>query len=106
MYHQGEKNRRSLAIVVAKAALIHIPATNATGYHLGRVRTAEPLYRSTKGGMNMTAARAARCQNTEARVFQRYSGKHQRKIRNDRLFDARAAPRALSRPRRYPAMAR
>src|SRR4030066_135038 len=92
MFHQGEKNRRLLAIVVAKAALIHIPATNATGYHLGRVRTAEPLYRSTKGGMNMTAARAARCQNTESRVFQRYSGKHHRKIRNDRGGEARAAP--------------
>ena len=83
-----------------------IPATNAVPCHLGGVRTAAPLYRITKGGMNITAAREVRCQNSESKVFQRYSGKHHRKIRNDRLANALASASSFAHTRRYPAMAR
>src|SRR3990172_12610236 len=104
--YRGDSKSRSVSIARAKAAPIQTPATKRGEYQRGRVRTAVPAYRSTNGGMNITPARLTLCQKPESSVFQRYSGKHQRKIRNDRSAKAQASRSFFAQTLRYPAIAR
>src|SRR4030067_719474 len=105
MFHRAEGGRRSLKRERVKEPLIHIPEIRAGGNPFGRVRTAAPQYRRANGGVKMTPGSDKRCQKSDPNVFQRYSGRHQRKMMNDRSANARASLSFFAQTRRQPGSA-